>query len=132
MKCNEKMIIAYINEELSRDLHNEIDLHIKHCHKCNLYYQENIKINTMLSSYSYTEIDRQFLSNILEIEHSTKRKFALLHLFPKEFALSACSILLALLIGAVFSQQTINQRNAYQAQSQDYLDQISLVSLIDY
>ena len=132
MKCNKKHILALTNNELSKKEQDDIKVHLETCHSCRSYYDELNTVDKILTVYHHQAIDDDLQNSLLNIQFNQKKKIAFLNLFPKEFALTTASIMLALIIGGVFSNVLINNKNNTLVQQQDYLEQISLVSLIEY
>ena len=131
MKCDEKYLEAYINKELTENQTRELDAHLSNCSNCMRQFKEVSNLNECLTAYQTSQAENSFLFSLINISQREKVKFSIFHLFPKEFAFSVLSILLALYIGVFFSIQTLNQ-NVNNQQTQDYFEQISLASLVDY
>ena len=89
------------------------------------------KVNNALDSYKPIEISEDLLISLQEIAHENIKKPVILKLLPRDFALTAASIMVALYAGIIFSGQIVNEPNDQFAQFEEYYEQISLVSLLD-
>ena len=132
MKCDEKYLEAYLNNELSETEAKLLQEHIAVCGTCGRYIMESQKLSRVLQGYRHEDMDNHLLYSLKQIQYETKKKFCLFNLFPRELAFSAMTILVALYLGAFVSIKAINTNHDFFAQDQDYLEQISLASWMNY
>ena len=132
MRCNKKKIEEYLNDEMmSQDEYESIKKHIANCHVCNSEYEDGVKLKKIFGYYRYHEIDNELLFSLNQIQYHTKKKFSICHLLPQELAITAASVIVALYAGILFSSHVLSAGNTDIYGSQDYFEQISLVSLLD-
>ena len=131
MKCSKKNIESYLNEELSEKQAQKLQAHLPKCEECRVYLAELKNINTVLDSYPHTDIDDTLLYKLHQIPFNAQKKFSIFHLFPRELAFSAISIIVALYIGGMVSNAAMNLTPSNLFHEQDYFEQISLVSLLE-
>jgi len=131
MKCNPRLLEAYLNNEL--DPHNS-GLFVEHmatCPSCVKDLQNLTSLNNSLSSYKKQKMSSALLYSLNQIPFQSKKKFSLFNLLPREFAFVAASIAVALYFGFVSGTQILSADVDTLAYDHDYLEQISLVALID-
>ncbi|MCL2065544.1 MAG: hypothetical protein FWG98_14390 [Candidatus Cloacimonetes bacterium] len=87
-------------------------------------------IDKILGAYKKIEIDTILMQKLNQIPSKTKKNKAILSLLPREFAITIASIVFALYAGFLFSMKINNSENFEITNTHDYLEQISLVSLI--
>ena len=92
----------------------------------------NANEENTLNSYQNVSIDTVLLYKLKQIPFSSKEKFSLFSLFPRELALTAASVLFALFMGASISTMTLTTPQDNYAQELDVFEQINLASLLDY
>ena len=131
MRCNEKLLEAYLNSELPKEQEKSLKEHIAACNTCGDYIAKSKSLNAVLQSYRHEMIEQSFLYSLNQIPHQTKKRFSLFNLFPRELAFAAVSVLAALYFGAFVSTMAISTNSDYFAQEQDIFEQISLASWID-
>jgi hypothetical protein len=132
MKCNKKEVILLADNLLADSKKGVVIKHLEGCVNCKKDFKDYKAVSSAMSSYTSHKMDNKFKTELINIQYQEKKKISILHLFPKEFALTAASILLALFIGGLFSNITINQKNNNLALQQDYIEQTSLVTLVEY
>ena len=132
MKCNKKILEAYLDNEL--DLENQLLLqeHITGCSACRDELLSLQSINSCLDVYEFKSGDATFFSDLYKIQFDAKKRFGLFNLFPRELAFSAILIFFALYIGIYFSLKTIDLNNIDLYYRIDYFEDISLISLLDF
>ena len=132
MKCDEMILEAYLNNELTDAQKAPVKEHITICKACERYVAESKSIDAILSAYHHETPDDSFLCSLNKIQYQEKKKFSLFNLFPRELAFAGISIIIALFLGALISSMSISTNPEYIAQEQDILEQISLASLISF
>jgi ribulose 1,5-bisphosphate carboxylase large subunit-like protein len=120
MKFNENNLESFLNDEFK---HDEIENHIQNCVKCNLFIEESIKVNNVLSSFQQIKIDKTFLDSLQAIPLNNTKKKYIWSLFPEKLILTTVSIILAVFIGSIFSFTVVN---ALQIDDVDPLEEISI------
>ena len=131
MKCCQKKLEAYLNNELSTTEKEEIQSHLTICTNC--VYELSVLTNTnfLMSNYQNISAEQSFITSLRIIPHHTKQKASYFSLFPKEFAFSAMMVCLALYIGIFFSFNAVNTIEVDHHHTYNYHEGISLVSLLD-
>jgi hypothetical protein len=129
MQCNEKYLESYLNNELDAEQLKLFQSHISECSSCAEQLSVSENINNILGNYQYQPANAGFLYSLRQIQFQEKKKFSIFNLFPKELAFSAAMVVFALYIGVLFSFKTLS---IDPNQANDYFEQISLVSIIDF
>ena len=132
MKCNNKFLIAYLDNELDKEQKQIVEDHLQGCAECREEMALLQSINNTLGVYEYqTTEDNTFINELYKIKYQQKKKTSYFNLFPRELAFSAMFIFLALYVGILFCMKTIdlNDRDSFQAV--DFYEDISLVSLLE-
>jgi len=129
MNCDTRLLHLYADGELDQRDIEAVNKHIAQCHACQTELNELQSMHTVLSSYQPCELDNELLQALQSIPAQANKRFSIFKLLPQELALSAASIIFALIIGALISYFTLQTVSIEYIAQNDYIEQVSMVSL---
>jgi hypothetical protein len=89
------------------------------------------EVDALLSGYTPILIDYELVCHLRMIPSEATPEFSIWSLFPQKLALCGVYVLLAFCIGGLVSYQPSDLSASERYTHFDYLEEISLVSLID-
>ena len=132
MKCEYKFIERYLTGQMDIVTRDAFERHLETCDRCRQGISVWTDMHTALDSYQTQYVDSVLIDDLHNLQHTTQKRYAILHLFPQEFILSVASILLALFIGGLFSSHLVASGSSDDFQHQDIFTQISITSLLAF
>ncbi|MCL1826950.1 MAG: zf-HC2 domain-containing protein [Candidatus Cloacimonetes bacterium] len=131
MKCDNRNLIKYTDNELSSEDKAVVSMHISGCAACQNEMADIQSINDIFKSYQEIPASDVFLAGLKAIPLQCKKRYSIFHLYPRELALSAMMIFIALYIGIFFSFNTFTTSTPDSYTAFEYFEGVSLVSLLE-
>lgn len=111
MKCEKvkDRLQAFIDKETSPEVTKEIRTHLLDCISCQNELRNLQKVDKFILSYQEEDVPKALTEKLLNIPYSDKK---ISHFSPFKKMSVAASILIAFILGAWVSSQTLQNRNS--------------------